>query len=434
MKTVKDMKDMKVFREKAFPLNSFIHFIFFTVFMLAFVITLTGQQEQPRPTFRSGVDLVAVDVQVVDRDGKPMPALTIADFDVRIDGRKRAVVSADLVSYDAGIVGKAAPPAVAKIAPAVPTPGRLFIVAIDEGGLMPGDAMVAREASRRFLKKLGPADYVGVFKVPIFERLLNLTKNHEEASKVFDRITGSYVPFRGQFNMLPSEMIDINAGDRDTFQIVTQRECDPSDPTCPAAVQNEARIMASYAEAEAANRVLGLRLLLDELRKMPDRKTLVLISGGMLSSDHGAARPDVSNLMQQLGMQAAAANTSLYVLHMDGSFFDGMNRAGWKPQPPGAPPLMARASRDGEVYAMGLERLADAARGGYIRIQAGTPDYAFDRVLRETSAYYLLAVAPEDRDRNGRLHFLRVGVNAKGATVRSKSHVFIPSMPGVKSK
>ena len=428
------MKAMKVFREKDFPSNSFTTFIFFTVFMLAFVITLTGQQEQPRPTFRSGVDLVAVDVQVVDRDGKPMPALTMADFDVRIDGRKRAVVSADLVSYDAGIAGKAAPPAVARIAPAAPTPGRLFIVAIDEGGLMPGDAMVAREAARRFLKKLGPSDYVGVFKVPIFERVLDITKNHEAASKVFDRITGSFVPFRGQFNMLPSEMIDINAGDRDTFQIVTQRECDPSDPTCPAAVQNEARIMASYAEAEAANRVLGLRLLLDELRKMPDRKTLVLISGGMLSSDHGAARPDVSNLMQQLGMQAAAANTSLYVLHMDGSFFDGMNRAGWKPQPPGAPPLMARASRDGEVYAMGLERLADAARGGYIRIQAGTPDYAFDRVLRETSAYYLLAVAPEDRDRNGRLHFLRVGVNAKGATVRSKSHVFIPSMPGVKSK
>jgi hypothetical protein len=47
-------------------------------------------------------------------------------------------------------------------------------------------------------------------------------------------------------------------------------------------------------------------------------------------------------------------------------------------------------------------------------------------VLRETSAYYLLAVAPEDRDRTGRLQFLRVGVNAKGATVRSKTHVFIP--------
>jgi VWFA-related protein len=397
-------------------------------------LTPTGAQEQTRPTFRSGVDLVAVDVQVVDRDGKPIPALTIADFDVRIDGRKRAVVSADLVSYDAGIVGKAAPPAVARIAPAAPTPGRLFIVAVDEGGLVPGDAMVAREAARRFLKKLGPADYVGVFKVPIFERVLDLTKDHDAASKVFDRIVGSYVPFRGQFNMLPSEVIDINAGDRDTFSIVVGRECDPTDLSCPGAVQNEARIFAGYAEAEAANRVLGLRLLLDKLQEMPDRKTLVLISGGMLSSDHGSARPDVSNLMQQLGLQAAAANTSLYVLHLDGSFFDGMNRPGWKPQPPGAPPLITRSSRDGDVYALGLERLADAARGGYIRVKAGTPDYAFDRVLRETSAYYLLAVEPEDRDRTGKLHFLRVGVKAKGATVRSKSHVFIPVKPGVKGK
>jgi VWFA-related protein len=407
-------------------------FFVFSLFASSFFLLLSSfaapaaQQQAPRPTFRSGVDLVAVDVQVVDRDGKPIPALTTADFDVRFGGRKRTVVTADLVSYDAGIAGKAAPPAVARIASAVPTPGRLFIVAVDEGGLVPGDAMVARDAARRFLKKLSPGDYVGVFKVPIFERVLDLTKDHEAASKVFDRIVGSYVPFRGHFNMLPSEIIDINAGDRDTFSIVVARECDPTDLSCPGAVQNEARIFASYAEAEAANRVLGLRLLLDKLQEMPDRKTLILISGGMISSDHGAARPDVTNLMLQLGMQAAAANTSLYVLHVDGSFFDGMNRAGWKPQPPGAPPLITRSSRDGDLYAMGLERLADAARGGYIRIQAGTPDYAFDRVLRETSAYYLLAVAPEDRDRTGRLQFLRVGVNAKGATVRSKSHVFIP--------
>ena len=67
-----------------------------------------------------------------------------------------------------------------------------------------------------------------------------------------------------------------------------------------------------------------------------------------------------------------------------------------------------------------------SAGGGYIRIQAGTPDYAFGRVLRESAAYYLLGVQPEDRDRDGRPHVIRTTVKAKGAVVRGRSHVIIP--------
>jgi hypothetical protein len=49
--------------------------------------------------FRSGVELVAVDVQVVDRDGHPTISLGPEQFDVSIDGRRRLVISADLVRY-----------------------------------------------------------------------------------------------------------------------------------------------------------------------------------------------------------------------------------------------------------------------------------------------------------------------------------------------
>jgi VWFA-related protein len=395
-----------------------------------------ARAQEQRPTFRSGVELVAIDVQVVDRDGKPIPALTPADFDVRIDGRKRTVVSADLMTYTAGeVAGKSAPPALVKSKAPLKTPGRVFVVAVDEGSLRPGDAMAARESARRFLKKLLPGDYVGVFKYPLFEKVLDLTRTHEDASKVFERVMGTYDPPRGQFHLLPSEIIEITAGDRSTLDEVERRECGTVTPNttmmtgCRSQIVGEASMLAAYAESEGANRVLGLRLLLDALRDMPDRKTLVILSGGMLSGA-GMGRPDMSAMMLQLGREAAAANTSLYVLHLDNSFADALFRPG-DPMPVGtgvAPP-MARMGRDGDAFAAGLERLADAASGGYIRVRAGTPDYAFDRVLRETSAYYLLAVEPEDRDRNGRLHYLRIGVKTKGATVRAKSHVFVPKKP-----
>ena len=195
------------------------------LFILFTVELLVSAQQQTRPTFRSGVDLIAVDVQVVDREGKPIPALAPADFDVKINGRKRAVVSADLVSYDAGIVGQAAPPPVTRVAPSAAPPGRVFVVAVDEASLRPSNAMVAREAARRFLKKLQPGDFVGVYKYPIFEKMMELTRIHEDASRVFDRIVGTYDPPRSEFHLLPSEVVEITGGDAQTLDEVELREC-----------------------------------------------------------------------------------------------------------------------------------------------------------------------------------------------------------------
>src|SRR5687767_14674660 len=59
-------------------------------------------QEPPiqGPTFRTGVDLVAVDVAVVDARGLPVEDLRAPEFEVKIDGEVRRVVSAELVKVD----------------------------------------------------------------------------------------------------------------------------------------------------------------------------------------------------------------------------------------------------------------------------------------------------------------------------------------------
>ena len=49
-------------------------------------------------TFRSGVDLIEVDVRVLDRDRRPIIGLQAADFSVTVDGESRAVVQAQFVS------------------------------------------------------------------------------------------------------------------------------------------------------------------------------------------------------------------------------------------------------------------------------------------------------------------------------------------------
>ena len=61
--------------------------------------TLWAQQtaaDQP-PAFRTGVELVTVDVGVVDRQGQPLRGLAAGDFTVTVAGQPRRVVSAEFV-------------------------------------------------------------------------------------------------------------------------------------------------------------------------------------------------------------------------------------------------------------------------------------------------------------------------------------------------
>lgn len=398
----------------------------FSFFFFPFSFASPAAQQQPRPTFRAGVDLVRVEVQVVDRDGIPVPKLGLTDFEVRIDGKKRPVVSADLINYDPALIAKSVVPATSLAELGKRPSDRMFILAVDEASLKPGDAMVAAQAGRKFIDTLHETDYIGLYKFPVIERQLDLTHGHAAVKLALSRITGSFLHVRAEFNLSPSEISDITATDYDAWQQVVRRECDPLDVGCPDRIINEARTTASYAESDAATRVHSLRYLLEALGTVAGRKTLVVISGGMFSADRTSGRPNIDSMMSRLGQEAAIANTWLYVLHLDSSFVDSLMRSGGRPPAAGDAHPFLNSSRDGQMMALGLERLAGSAGGGYIRIQAGTPDYAFGRVLRESAAYYLLGVEPEDRDRDGRPHVIRTTVKAKGAVVRGRSHVIIP--------
>lgn len=66
---------------------------------------------QPSQRFKSSVDVVQVDVSAIDGSGWPIRDLTAADFEVRVDGRVRPIVSAQFV---------AVPPSAAAPRPASP--------------------------------------------------------------------------------------------------------------------------------------------------------------------------------------------------------------------------------------------------------------------------------------------------------------------------
>jgi hypothetical protein len=60
-------------------------------------------QPPPKPTFKSAVDLVPVDVNVIDKSGRPVRDLAADDFTLTVDGKLRHIASAQFISVDRAV-------------------------------------------------------------------------------------------------------------------------------------------------------------------------------------------------------------------------------------------------------------------------------------------------------------------------------------------
>jgi VWFA-related protein len=381
------------------------------------------QGTQEPVTFRAGADLVLVDVQAVDRQGVPVSNLAAADFRVQLDRQDRRILSALFISEsvvqsyatrgDLPVTGVAEPST-------GPPLGRNIVLAIDESSFSASNALAAKQAAKGFVGHANAQDRIGVFRFPIHRRELEFTTDHDAVVREIDTVTGVLEYADSRFRLSLTEVIDITAGDREALRRVTQRECGAfaAEPLCPRQVQDEALALATMAEIQVERSATGLRTLFDVLSTWHERKILVLVSGGLMASDRVGARPDVGGLISELGRQAARVNAILYVLHLDNSFIDAFSAKGG-----GARPSVMRESG---VLGAGLDRMAGTAGGALIRVEAGTGDYAFDRVLRETSAHYLLGVEALPVDRDGELHTINVRVNRRNTDVRHRRFVVIP--------
>jgi hypothetical protein len=202
-------------------------------------------------------------------------------------------------------------------------------------------------------------------------------------------------------------------------------------------IKGQARDYANYMELMSAESFAGLQDLLQGLATISGPKIVMLLSAGIVTSDRVGGRPDATGMMNHAGQLAAAANASLYALHVDGSFLDINSAMGhqqtFNPCQTSMGGGLVSSSRDGDLAANGLQRIAAAAGGQYFRITAGSGDSFFKRVLTETSAYYVLGVQPEPVDRDGRPHFIRVKtVDVKNPTLHFRTQVTIPKPNGGK--
>ena len=87
-----------------------------TATWLGLTATLAAGQDKPAP-FRVAVDVVAVDVQVIDKNGHPVPDLGPEKFSVTINGRRRRILSAERIGSEGATV-RSPPPSLLPQLPA----------------------------------------------------------------------------------------------------------------------------------------------------------------------------------------------------------------------------------------------------------------------------------------------------------------------------
>ena len=387
--------------------------------LLLAAMLVAGQASQlPKPTFETGVELISVDVHVVDKNGKPVVDLKPDEFEVDIAGRRRKIASLQFVSYGAPPAsGLKTPPATGTPASdsSAPRPRRMYLIAVDEHSLHTANAMAAVNAAERFIDRLQPDDLIGLYAYPTGAAQHDMTTDHASVRRALQKIGGLFTEPTNGLNLSPSEVIDCANNDRDCIQRVFQREC--SGGACSATqIRQEAISLAGMMETMASQSVGGLRALLRSLKEVPGRKTLVLVSGGLVTTDQAGGRMNVRNEIAALGREASLANVNVFALHLDWSFIQAVtNRRG----------MRTSYFREANMAASGLEAVAGNAGGTVIRVQGTSPDVAFDRVLSETSSHYLLGVESIPDDRDGQPKGIRVKVTRGGAQVRSRTFVTI---------
>ena len=182
---------------------------------------------QQTPAFKTGVDLVQVDVSVLDRDCQPIRGLTAADFTVLEDGKERPIVQfspVDLLGTPSASEGAAAwlrevgPDVVSN---EVPLEGRVVVVLFHQS-IRVAQQPQARRIATAAIDALGPADIAAVMHV-INGVGQNLTRDR---ARLLAAINASFMGLADTEAALESSGGALSRGqcpeDRCSFEAITQ--------------------------------------------------------------------------------------------------------------------------------------------------------------------------------------------------------------------
>jgi VWFA-related protein len=376
--------------------------------VLLAAVHLSAQTDKA-PVFRSGVEVMEVDVTVVDGQGRPIRDLRAPEFTVTVDGQPRRVVSAEFISES---TNPSQPPPARDPYVSNNTdrnPGRLIMLVVDRNNIDTHTVRQSLAPMKSFVTSLGPDDRVALATIPPPGPMVDFTTNHAQILDAIGRIVGKDEPIPSRFNISDFEALAFDSRSNPiAIQRLLYRVCGDTDPTtlsnCDRDVEQEAMTLAAHLRQSTTESVSGFAALLKSLRDVEGPKSVIILSQGLMLE---GAHSEASSLAELAAQARATINVLMYDVPLG---LASQSR------------ISETVSQDRDLREGGLEALASRSRGSLFRVVAN-PQYVFDRLRSEISAYYMLGVEPTERDRDGKTHQIRVLVGRSGVQVRARRQV-----------
>ena len=343
----------------------------------AVLVLLAAQQAPaPKPSFKSGVTVVEVDVVVTDKSGRPVRGLRTEDFEIAEDGRPVEIATFSAVDVPEPPRESIIPPpdrsGSAFASNEHPDDGRLILIVLDDiqMSFTAGRMASVKSVARRAVERLGPRDLAGVLTTS--GRLGGQAEFTTDKARLLDAIE-RFVP-RGEHDL--PEIADAVPGGSPSEGLAGRRT------------------ISAMSGLTAAARALG--------SISHRRKGVLMISQGFPARLEDIIRdPRVGagyESIREFLLTAQRNNVAVYTFDPCGLELD---RA------------CNKESRQN------LRTMAEVT-GGFAVVNTNAPEAAIDRMLAENGTYYLIGYyspAPPD---DGKHHRITVRTRAPGVEIRAR--------------
>jgi VWFA-related protein len=392
----------------------------------ALLVTLPAQQSPPTASAPAGQEgfkirvqseLVLVNVIARDKQGKPVLDLKRDDFTVLEDGKPQRINSFDFENLDStplasssgpsqqSLEGKSAasakPLLTRKDAEEALSNKRVIVLFFDLGSMNPDETQRAVDAARKYIQqKMTASDMIAIVSLASSLRLdQDFTNDQARLLRVLNRYTHS----EGQ------GMDNGPTGDADGIE-------ESGNAYTPDETE--------YNQFNTDRKLQALQSIAQVLSHFNQRKSVIYFSSGMTQT----------GIENQVALRAAVntaikANVAIYTL----------DARGLEAEPPGGSAATAslrgtamytgsavQSSLDANYASQETLTTLSADTGGKAFLDTNDLGQVFDRVQRDTSAYYVLGYTSNNPMRDGRYRRIQVKVNRPGLTLEFRKGYYAP--------
>ena len=389
-------------------------------------------QASQQPTFRTGVQLIEVDVRVFDRGGRFVTDLTKEDFEVLEHGTPQQIAAMYLVTPEGQTrVRRESDSAESRVeveSDPSPTPSlsaaaapQVWIFFFDLPHLAPGGLDRARGAVEDFIaKRFKDGDLAGIVAgdkmvnnrlTSVRQELLDAVKQVKPRGDNRSRMLEMTREWPRLLN--EDEAVQISRNERDALNRAVVRACTDDADACKRvppdlAVTEKARRIAGAYLASAGATMTAINGLASGLARVPGPKTVVLLSDGFVVQQ-------IETTVRTVVGQMARAGGRVYAIDVR-----GLNRAGTGDN------FEQLQAVDEAGPVTRFDGLADGPNslavdtGGITIRNENNLARALDRVAGDAGTYYVLAYQPANTTLDGTYRPIEVKVKRPDVRVRAR--------------